>query len=42
MFRGICRSFEGFGEVSRDMEKFRGILRSFERFGEVLRDLVKF
>ena len=52
-FQGIWRSFDGFGEVSRDFrsfkefgevswEKFREISKSFEGFGEVLRDFEKF
>ena len=41
-FRGIWRSLEGSGEVSRDLEEFRGIWRSFGGYGEVSRDFQKF
>jgi len=37
----IWRSFQEFGEVSRDFEKFWGILRGFKGFREVLRDFEK-
>ena len=36
----MIRSFEGFGEVSRDLEKFRGIWRSF--LGEIPRNFEGF
>ena len=36
-FRGIWKSFEGFGKVSRDLKKFILLL-----FTEVMRDLEKF
>jgi len=48
-FQELWSSFERFGEVSRDLEKFRGIWRVPSRIrrcsqglGEVLRDLEKF
>ena len=42
MFRGIWKSVEGFGEVSRDLEKFRRICRSLEGFWKGLMDFEKF